>query len=224
MKLFPRFVATVCRLGLEVMCRIEKQELVKIPANGPLIIYANHIGMVEVPIIFTELLPRPVTGIAKIESWHNWFLNWIFNMWDAIPIRRGEADMEAMHRMLEALEKGYLLGMSPEGTRSKNHSLLRAHPGVVVLALKSRAPIMPIAHWGGENFLPNLKRLKRTDFHIRCGRMFYLDPHGERVTKEIRQQMVDELMYNMASLLPPEYRGDYSDLEKATEKFLRFVD
>lgn len=224
MKPFPRFVATVCRLGLEVMCRIEKQELVKVPAKGPLIAYANHIGMVEVPILFTELLPRPVTGIAKIESWDNWFLNWIFNMWEAIPIRRGEADMEAMHSMLEALEKGYVLGMSPEGTRSKSHSLLRAHPGVVVLALKSGAPIMPIAHWGGENFLPNLKRLKRTDFHIRCGRMFFLDSHGERVTKEIRQQMVDELMYQIAMLLPAEYRGAYSDLDNATEKYLRFVD
>ena len=83
---------------------------------------------------------------------------------------------------------------------------------------------MPIAHWGGENFRSNLKRLKRTDFHIRCGRMFQLDSHGERVTKEIRQQMVDELMYQMAMLLPPEYRGEYSDLEKATEKYLQFIE
>ena len=224
MKLFPQFIATICRLGLEVMCRIEKLELVKVPAKGPLIVYANHIGMVEVPILFTELLPRPVTGVSKIESWDNWFLNWIFNMWNIIPIRRGEADMEAMHRMLEALEEGYVLGMSPEGTRSKEHSLLRAHPGVVVLALKSGAPILPIAHWGGEDFSSNLKRFKRTDFHIRCGRMLYLDSHGERVTKEIRQQMVDELMDQLASLLPPEYRGDYSDVEHATEKYLRFVD
>jgi 1-acyl-sn-glycerol-3-phosphate acyltransferase len=224
MKLFPRFVANVCRLGLEAMCRIEKQELVKVPPKGPLIAYANHIGMVEVPILFTELLPRPVTGIAKIESWDNWFLNWIFNLWEAIPIRRGEADMEAMHSMLEALEKGYILGLSPEGTRSKDHSLLKAHPGVVVLALKSGAPIMPIAHWGGENFSQNLKHLKRTDFHIRCGRSFYLDSQGQRVTKEIRQQMVDELMYQIAALMPPEYRGVYSDLDHSTEQYLRFTD
>jgi 1-acyl-sn-glycerol-3-phosphate acyltransferase len=180
--------------------------------------------MVEVPILFTELLPRPVTGVSKIESWSNWFLNWIFNMWDIIPIRRGEADMEAMHRMLDALEKGFILGLSPEGTRSQSHSLLKAHPGVVVLALKSGAPIIPIAHWGGENFSNNLKRLKRTDFHIRCGRIFYLDAKGQKVTKEIRQQMVDELMYQIASLLPPEYRGAYSDLENARENYLRFMD
>jgi len=222
MKPFPRFVATICRLGLEVLCRIEKQELVKVPATGPLIAYANHIGMVEVPIVFTELLPRPVTGIAKIESWDNWFLNWIFTMWDAIPIRRGEADMEAMHSMLGVLEKGHILGMAPEGTRTKTGGLQRAHPGVVILALKSGAPLMPIAHWGGENFSSNLKHLKRTVFHIRCGRKFYLNPRGERVSKEVRQQMVYEMMFQMAILLPPDYRGEYSDLKNSTEKYLQF--
>ncbi len=223
MKLFPRFVATVCRLGLEAMCRIDNQELVKVPTSGPLIVYVNHTGSVEVPIIFTELLPRPVTGIAKIESWDNWFLNWIFTIWNAIPIRRGEADMEAMHSMLDALGKGYILGLSPEGTRNKTGALLRAHPGVVILALRSGAPLMAVAHWGGENFKSNLKHLRRTDFHIRCGRIFYLDPHGERVSREVRQQMVNEMMYQLAMLLPPEYRGAYSDLENATEKYLRFV-
>jgi 1-acyl-sn-glycerol-3-phosphate acyltransferase len=224
MKLIPRIVATGCRLGLEVLCRIDKQDLIKVPAEGPLLFYANHTGQVEVPILFTQLLPRPLTGIAKIESWDNWFLSWIFTMWNAIPIRRGEADMEAMHSMLAALEKGDILGLSPEGTRNKTGALLRAHPGVVIIALRSKAPIMPIAHWGGENFVFNLKRLKRTDFHIRCGRRFYLDPQGERVTKEVRQQMVDEMMYQLAMLLPAEYRGAYSDLENSTEKYLRFVD
>ncbi len=117
-----------------------------------------------------------------------------------------------------------MIGISPEGTRNKTGALLKAYPGVVVLSLKSNAPLIPVAHWGGEEFRSNFKRLKRTDFHIRCGRVFYLDPHGEKVTKEIRQQMMDEAMFQLAKLLPPQYRGAYSDLDKATEKYLRFVD
>ena len=69
-------------------------------------------------------------------------------------------------------------------------------------------------------FLSNLKHLKRTDFHIRVGEPFKLDPGGERVTKEVRQQMVDEMMYRMAAMLPEYYRGAYADLENATEKYL----
>lgn len=212
---------SLARTGLEIMCRIDKADLCKIPDRGPLIVYSNHTGQVEVPLLFSQLQPRPVTGLAKIETWDGWFLRWIFDLWGAIPIRRGEADMHAMRRALTALEQGYILGIAPEGTRSKTGALIRAHPGIVTLALRSNAPLLPLAHWGGERFLPNLKRLKRTDFHIRVGEPFTLDPGGEKVTKDIRQQMVDEMMYKLAALLPERYRGEYADLSKATTNFLK---
>lgn len=224
MKIIRWIVATGLKLGLEILCKIEKKELKIVPDKGPLIITSNHTGMIEVPLIFSELLPRPVTGLAKIESWDNWFLKLMFDLFHIIPIKRGEADMEAIHRMLKVLDEGYLLGISPEGTRNKTGALLKAQPGVVILALKSNSPLIPVAHWGGENFRNNLKRLKRTEFHIRCGRVFHLDTRGDKVTKEVRQQMADEIMYQIARLLPPQYRGAYSDLEKATTKYLRFVD
>jgi 1-acyl-sn-glycerol-3-phosphate acyltransferase len=205
------------------MCRIDAREMRKVPPQGPLIVYANHTGSVEAPIIFTQLAPRKATGIAKIESWDHWFLNWIFTLWHIIPIRRGEADMEATRKALALLKEGYILGVSPEGTRNKTGALLRAKPGLVILALHGNAPLQPVAHWGGEDFVKNLKRLKRMDFHIRVGRMFYLEPGGERVTKEIRQQMADEMMYQLAKLLPAEYHGEYADLENATDKYLRFL-
>jgi len=222
MKIIRWIVATGMRLGVEILCKIEKKELKTIPKKGPLIIFSNHTGMVEVPILFSELLPRPVTGLAKIESWDNWFLRFIFDLFHIIPIKRGEADMDAMHSMLKVLEEGYLLGISPEGTRNKTGALLKAQPGVVILALKSNSPLIPVAHWGGEYFSINLKRLKRTDFQTRCGRVFYLDARGDKVTKEVRQQMVDEMMYQLAMLLPPQYRGAYSNLENATTEYLRF--
>jgi 1-acyl-sn-glycerol-3-phosphate acyltransferase len=122
------------------------------------------------------------------------------------------------------LEKGYILGISPEGTRSREGKLLRAHGGIAMLGLHSGAPLQAVAHWGGENFGSNVKKFKRTDFHVRVGPIFYLDAHGERISKEIRQQMADEMMYQLAKLLPEEYRGEYSDPENATEKYLRFAD
>ena len=77
-----------------------------------------------------------------------------------------------------------------------------------------RIPILPVAHWGGENYLKNLKRLKRTDFHIRIGEPFCLKLEGVRVTREIRQQIADEMMGRIAKLMPAEYRGAY---EKVTD-------
>jgi 1-acyl-sn-glycerol-3-phosphate acyltransferase len=202
------------------MCRIDARDLERIPKKGPLIVYSNHTGQIEVPVMYSHLQPRPLTGIAKVETWDGWFLRWVFNLWGAIPIHRGAADMEAMRKSLEALEKGYILAIAPEGTRNKTGKLNKAYPGVITLALRSGAPLLPVAHWGGENFLKNIKRFKRTDFHIRVGVPFKLDPGNQRVTKEFRQQMVDEMMYRLAALLPEYYRGAYADSENAMKKYL----
>ena len=217
-----RLVGSTARLGLELMCRIDKSDLHKIPPGGPLIIYSNHTGSVEVPILFTQLMPRPVTGLAKIETWDDWFLGWLFDLWGAIPIRRGEADMLAIRRALGALEQGYILGISPEGTRNKTGALIRGQPGIVMLALRSGATLLPMANWGGENFLSNLKRLRRTDFVLRVGEPFKLNTRGEPVTGAVRQKMVDEMMYRLAALLPERYRGIYADLAGASQDYLDF--
>lgn len=223
---FMQWIVTYgCKLGLDIMCRIDAGELKKMQQTGPLIAFANHTGMVEAPLLYTYLMPRKkVTAIAKIETWDNWFLNWVFTLWGIIPIHRGEADMVAMRKALEVLEKGYILGISPEGTRSREGKLLRAHGGIAMLALHSGAPLQAMAHWGGENFGNNVKRFKRTDFHVRISPLFHLDARGERVTKDVRQQMADEMMYQLARLLPENYRGEYADLEHATEKYIRYTE
>jgi 1-acyl-sn-glycerol-3-phosphate acyltransferase len=209
-----KIVAFFVKLGTRILCRIDAPDIDKVPLRGPLIGYANHSAMIEVPVFFGLLQPRRITGWAKIELWNHWFLRWIFGLWNIIPIKRGEADTTALRKAVEALEQGYIFGLAPEGTRNVTGQLIRAHPGAVLLALHSRAPLVPIAHWGGENFTKNIRRLKRTDFHVRIGDPICLKLEGKRVTKEMRQQIADEMMYRLAELLPPEYRGEY---EKVTE-------
>lgn len=208
------------RIYFRLTLRLDIPDLDKVPARGPLIVVANHTGQIEVPVLATLLQPRKITGWAKAEAFKNWILRWVFSAWDIIPVHRGEADMGALKRALRAIEQGYIFGIAPEGTRNKTGRLRRALPGTVILALRSGAPIMPVVHWGGEAFLKNLKSLKRTDFHVRVGEPFRVNVEAVKVTAEIRQQIVDEMMYRIAELLPEEYRGEYADLSKATEKFL----
>ena len=222
MKLLRWLIYIVIKVGLSLLCRVGAQGLGQVPARGPLILISNHTGSLEIPMLMGWLYPRPLTGWAKIETWDNSFKAWLFDVWGAIPVRRGEADMTALRAALEKLEEGYIFGVAPEGTRNKTGKLLRAHPGAVTLALRSNAPILPIAHWGGEKFLSNLKRLRRTDFAMRVGKPFTLNTNGDRITRESRQQVVDEMMYQLAALLPEEYRGEYGDISKATTQFLKF--
>lgn len=209
-----KIIGQIVKLGTRILCRIDAHDLDKVPMRGPLIAYSNHTGQIEVAVFFGHLQPRPITGWAKMEAWDNAFLNWLFNLWGLIPVRRGEADTSALRKAVSAIENGYIFGIAPEGTRNITGRLKRAHPGAVLLAVRSGAPLLPIAHWGGEDFLRNLAHLKRTDFHIRVGDPICLNVDGVRMTREIRQRIVDEMMYRLAELLPHEYRGEY---EKVTE-------
>jgi 1-acyl-sn-glycerol-3-phosphate acyltransferase len=205
-----------------VLCRIEKEELDKIPANGPMILAMNHIGSIEVPLLRAHVRPRRVISLAKIETWDNKLMGWLFDLWDSIPIRRGEVDLGALRRCLVCLSEGDILGVAPEGTRSHDGKLLTGQPGIVLIGLRSGAPILPVVHWGVEDFPKNIKHLKRTDFHIRVGKPFTLDARGEKVDSIIRKQMADEIMYQIASLIPQEYRGKYAFTTPPTMKYLRF--
>lgn len=215
-----RIIAFIVKLGTSILCRIDAPDIKKVPMRGPLLVYSNHTGQIEVAVFFGLLQPRPITGWAKVESWDSPFFRWLFDLWALIPVRRGEADTSALRKAVAALEKGYIFGIAPEGTRNVTGRLKRAHPGAVMLALHAGVPLLPVAHWGGEDFRKNWPRLKRTDFHVRVGEPFCLDVEGIRVSKEIRQQIVDEMMYRLAELLPQEYRGEY---EKVTNYERRYT-
>ena len=222
MTLTGRVVGTTIKRLTRILCRVDDAQLAHVPTQGPLILIANHVNFLEVPLLYTHLQPRPVTGFAKIETWNNPAMGLLFDLYGAIPLRRGEADVAAFRRGLAILEAGQILAVAPEGTRSGHGRLGRGYPGVVMLALRSGAPLLPLAYYGGESFRQNIARLRRTDFHIVVGQPFYLEAGGVQMTRVVRRQMVDEIMYQLAALLPPAYRGHYSNLGAATEQYLRF--
>ncbi len=222
MNLTENVLNPLIRIITGIICKVDKRDLAKVPMKGPLIMAANHIGAIEVPIMYTNLVPRKMRGFAKIESWDIPFVRYMFSSWEAIPVRRGEADTQAIRAGLTALKNNEILVIAPEGTRSGDGRLLRAHPGIVVFALRSGAPILPVAYHGTEHLKENLRKFKRTPFFIRVGTPFYLHSESRKVPSEIRQQMADEIMYQISAMLPPENRGVYADLENATEEYLSF--
>jgi len=201
-----------------LICRIDDAQLARVPERGPLIVVTNHVNILEIPIIYTRLQPRPVTGLVSAHRWENRWMRWLLELCGTVPLRRGEADVAAMRRGLDVLKAGRIAIISPEGTRSGHGRLQEGRPGVALLALHSGAPLLPVVYYGSEHYKENLRRLRRTDFHIAVGEPFYLDAGGVRVTRPVRRQMTDEIMYQLAALLPPAYRGVYADLGAATRR------
>lgn len=231
MKAASRIVTPLIRGVLSLLCRIDAEAMQRVPRGGPLIIVTNHVNFLEVPILYTQLFPRDVVGLVKRETWDNPLLGALATLWDAIPIDRVGTDLQAMRRALEVLGDRRMLILAPEGTRSVDGVLRRGHAGVVQLALRSGAPILPVAHVGGELFWSNLKRLRRTDFSLRVGQPFTVVRPGAgqpdapaSVGRDMRTRMADAIMNRLALLLPPERRGVYAGAEDAETPLIRLLE
>jgi 1-acyl-sn-glycerol-3-phosphate acyltransferase len=207
-----------------LLCRVEKDWIDQVPRHGPLIIVANHVNFMDVPLMYSHLYPRPMTGFAKSETWDNPLMGMLFNLWDVIPIQRGEPDRGAIVKGLQALKLGKILVMSPEGTRSGDGRLNPGHPGVALVAMKSGAPILPIVYYGGEQLNCNLRHLRRTNFKIKVGKPFKVVLNDQAASRIIRQQIADEIMIQLACLLPEGYRGVYAGRVGEESCYLQFLE
>jgi 1-acyl-sn-glycerol-3-phosphate acyltransferase len=210
MKGSARWVAPVVNAILGAACRIDCEELSKVPRKGPLIIAMNHINFLEAPLLYGHLYPRDIAGFAKAETWKKPIIGALARIWECVPVYRGENDMRSMRQALDVLAQGRMLNVMPEGRRSHDGALGKGHAGIVAIALRSGAPILPIAHYGAESFWANLKRGRRTDVHFRVGELRRLRDPGAGEAKAMRAEAADEIMRALAALLPERYRGAYA--------------
>lgn len=209
---------------LRIACTIHAEELEKVPQRGPLILLSNHTSNIEGPIYYIHLHPRKRTALGKQELWQNPATRFLMDAWGVIPVRRGLMDRRTLQACLDALDRSYILGVAPEGTRSRSGVLHRGRTGATYLATRSRVPILPIVQWGLQHFSKNVRRLKKTRVYFKVGRPFFVEkPGGGTVTSADRKKMTDEMMYQLAALLPPSLRGRYGDTTGMTTNYLRFT-
>jgi 1-acyl-sn-glycerol-3-phosphate acyltransferase len=216
--LFRRLADWVLNIVARMLFRLEIVGQENVPTTGPFIALMNHIYFLD-PVLVGLLTRRKVIIMSKIENYRILLFRPILYLYGTFPVRRGELDMAAIRTSLSVLERGQGLLMAPEGTRSRTKTLQEGQDGMAWLAVRSQAPLVPVALSGQEQLGHNLPRLRRTPLRVVYGEPFLLQAAG-RLTREQRRQMTDETMYRLAALLPPPYRGVYSDLEKATSKYL----
>jgi len=209
---------------LSIICKIDCREFKKaIFENKPLLVIFNHVNFLEVPILVTHSYPKHVTGLVKSETWDNPFFAFLFNTYRAIPIDRNGAFQEAFKKVRDAIHKGSYMCVAPEGTRSKDGVLGKGKPGIIQLAYEADVPILPVAHHGGERVWENMKRFKRTPFYFKAGRPFRIKFNGKMPGKEEREEILTEVMGQMACLLPEKMRGIYSEQAERGCKYLDFI-
>jgi len=208
---------------LNTICKIDCREYIEaLSKNKPLIVIFNHINFLEVPILITHSYPINVTGLVKAETWNNPIFAFLFNTYHAIPIDRNGAFSESFKRVHQAIDDGFFMCVAPEGKRSKDGVLGKGKGGIVQLSLETNVPILPVAHHGGQNIWKNIRRFRRTPFSFKAGQPFRIKFDG-RPKREEREEIMTEVMAQMAQLLPEQMRGIYSQQVPNEYKYLDFL-
>ncbi len=187
-----------------------------VPRSGPVLIVCNHCHIADPPIVAASF-PGKCVLMAKEDLWHNgWSRFWVENF-GAFPVKRAGIDREAIRRAEDWLKQGISVVMFPEGKRSHNGQMQPALPGVALIASRMGVPILPVAITGTDRFR-NLKWcfLHHPKMTVTIGKPFNL-PLEDKLTKERRHQLLNEIMMKIAALLPPEYRGVYGGGENAPD-------
>jgi 1-acyl-sn-glycerol-3-phosphate acyltransferase len=192
-----------------------------VPASGPVLLYGNHIHLLD-PVVIILALPRNIVPLAKIETYDYPVIGIVPRLWHVIPVRRGEVDRQALRACLDVLEAGEIVWIAPEGTRRP--ALLEAKDGMAFLAAKTGVPLLPVAVDGTIGFpaLPFSRRWKGPGVTLKYGRPFRFKT-GPHAGREQLAQMTAEAMYILAALLPPERRGVFSDLSKGTQDTVEWL-
>lgn len=192
--MFYAITKIIFKVLFKILLRLEVSGTENIPARGPLVIASNHLSLLDPPVLGTAAT-RKVNFMAKQELFVP-ILGDIYKALGAFPVKRGGADRNAIKHGLDILQRGDVLAIFPEGTRSKTGNLGKTEPGALMLAGKAQAVIVPACVAGTD-----IKRCGRLWPKVKVvfGKPMYF-PEGQTINKELLKELTDELMQRIAEL------------------------
>ncbi|MEA1872452.1 MAG: lysophospholipid acyltransferase family protein [Chloroflexota bacterium] len=215
MTLAQKILLAICRPLFNILFSWKVEGRENIPLTGPLILITNHVNLFD-PFFLIFSFPRWINFMAKEELFRSPFLRFWLRWAGSLSIRRGGkiSDKQKMLKSArDALEKGLILGMFPEGGRSRDGKLRKGEPGSAVIASKTNVPLLPVGIAGTDKIKGISWLWKRPGIVINIGKPFKLPPTYSKMSKSQMQLLTAQLMKEIAALLPPEYQGAYEKHE-----------
>jgi cytidylate kinase len=181
-----RFILAVL---LRTAFRLEVTGAENIPKHGPVIVAPNHRSLIDHPVV-GAVTDRQVWFMGKEELFRNAIAAKILRSMGAFPVRRGKPDRASLQRCLDLLAAGEVVGIYPEGTRRPDARFDEPEDGFAYIAMRSGAPIVPVALSGTEAVLPRGRKFPRfVKIRVRIGEPFRL---GERHTGVLPRPRIRE--------------------------------
>jgi 1-acyl-sn-glycerol-3-phosphate acyltransferase len=183
-----------------------------VPRNGPLLVVANHLSMVDPPVLGISLGRRAIF-MAKEELFRNRFAAFFVRQFGAFPVYRGRPSPDAMRQASRILQQGKVLVMFPEGKRSQSGGLDSGFFGSALIAYHNQVPILPVGITGTEKIRGLGWILRRPELTFTIGRPFQLSEGQKALTREELALHTELIMKKIAELLPEKYRGNYCGVD-----------
>jgi 1-acyl-sn-glycerol-3-phosphate acyltransferase len=158
--------------------------------------------------------------IPVAEKWEKiGWIRWLGRQLNFLFIDRYNPDLKAMRKMIALMKDGKCLVIAPEGTRSLTGALIEGKPGVAYLAARSGFPVIPVAITGTEDEVikANVKKFRKSNITLTGGKPFIIPPLPKKNRDEALQKYTDEIMCQMAAILPERYRGVYAEHPRLKE-------
>ncbi|MCS6993205.1 MAG: 1-acyl-sn-glycerol-3-phosphate acyltransferase [Anaerolineales bacterium] len=201
------------RLVLRLIARVEIHGIEHLPAQGGFILAANHLGRLDSAILYYAIEREDVIMPVAEKYKHHWLFGWLVPASGGFFINRFDADLAAIREILRRMKQGGIFVIAPEGTRSKTEALQKAHSGVAFFAVKTGAPVVPVALTGTEDRLvvENLKHFRRSHIVVRAAKPIQVRLDESLGREAALEAATDDIMCRIAAMLPEKYRGVYAN-------------
>lgn len=200
----------IIRPLLLLLTRWQVEGKENIPKDGALIVVANHLSLIDPPLLSASI-PRRIVFMAKEELFHHPILGPLTRGWHAFPVSRGRADREAIRRAEQVLKKDMVLGIFPEAMRSADGQMQRGYTGAALIARRSGARVLPIGIAGSEKIRGPGFIFHRPSISVNIGKPFVPPTNDGGTSRQRLLPATEIIMERIAELLPPGYRGIYGD-------------
>ena len=207
------------RILLKLIARFEIHGKENVPLTGGIVIASNHIGILDIIMVYFAI-DRTDLFIPVAEKWEKiGWIKWLGKQLNFLFVDRYNPDLKALRKMIALMEEGKCLVIAPEGTRSRVGSLIEGKPGVAYLAARSGFPVIPVAITGTEDevVFPNMKHFRKSNITLTGGKQFNIPPLPNKDRDTALKKSTDEIMCQIAALLPEKYRGVYAEHPRLKE-------
>lgn len=208
MTLLYRLGRATARICFSNLGRMEVAGRESVPPYGPLIVVSNHLSFIDPPLL-TASISRSLYFIAKKELFHDPISSYVLEKLHVSPFDRSGVRADAVRILFRLLEQDKAVVVFPEGHRSPDHAMKEGFLGVIYLAMKSQAPILPVGVTGTEKIPGWRMPIPFCRLRANIGQPFTLPVIEGRPTREVMKSMLDMVMNRIATLLPEGYRGHY---------------